>query len=208
MQKKLIISLVVVAVSSLICAAQSRNAGKPSAPASVTVEIFLADAPGINVDGGRWEINYELSMVTDELLIASIKRKEEEPRGDLIKQDFFKGPLKSIDNRKVPLTIPLDEEMQNRLRNQPPMPNPATLTAQQSRDYEKAAQNFAFRAVVEIYDGRLRKTVIVPVHGTWGYDTFPEARFPIQIKIKAEDTFEVAYPKPPKNGQEKIIKHQ
>jgi hypothetical protein len=25
-------------------------------------------------------------MVTDELLIASIKRKEEQPRGDLIKQ--------------------------------------------------------------------------------------------------------------------------
>jgi hypothetical protein len=208
MQKKLIISLIAVVASSLICAAQSRDAGKPSAPASVTVEIVLADAPGINVDDSRWEINYELSMVTHELLIASIKGKEEEPRGDLIKQGSFKSSLKSIENRKVSLTIPLDEEMQNRLRNQPPTPNPATLTAQQSRDYEKVAQNFAFRAVVEIYDGRLRKNVIVPVHGMWGYETFPDARFPIQIKIKAEDTFEVAYPKPPKNGQEKIIKHQ
>jgi hypothetical protein len=75
------------------------------------------------------------------------------------------------------------------LRNQPPPPNPATLTAQQSRDYEKAAQNFAFRAVAEIYDARLRKNVIVPCTGRGGTIPLLDARFPIQIKIGRKTLF-------------------
>jgi len=206
MRKKLI-GLLMMLTSSLVCAAQSDNTRKPPVPTFATVEILL-DAPGMNLPESRWEINYEMRLVTLEREISALKHKEPEPIGDLIKQGTIKNSLTAADGRKVTINFPLDVEMQSRLRNEPPPLTAPTITSEESREYERRAQTFAFRAVAEIYVAGLGGKLVLPLVGSWPYATFHEARFVIKIIIKANRDYSVAYPKPPQASRREIIQHE
>ena len=134
-----------------------------SIPTSATIKIVLVDAPGINDEASRWEINYEFGMVTDALLIAALKRGDDDLISNLIKQGITKQPLKPTENRKVTLDFPLNPEIQALLMNEPPVLSEASMrqmTLEQSRERERRAQNFRFRAVVEIYDAQLHRKLL------------------------------------------------
>jgi hypothetical protein len=176
------------------------------APSVATIEIFLIDAPGINDETSRWEINYKFGMTTEALLFEAHKRGDDDRIGDLIKEGSIQRPLKPKENRKIILRFPLNAEIQKLLTDQPSMPDQTSMTIEQSRDYEKHAQNFSFHSIVEIYDARLQRKVILPIGGAWPYVSYPDARFEINIKIDAKGDHVVNYPRPKGGSKTEIIK--
>jgi hypothetical protein len=200
-----------LAVLLLAAPGFSQRTEKASAPArsiptSATIEIVLVDAPGINDEASRWEINYKFGMITDALALEAHKRGDEDRIGELIKQGSIKQPLKPTENRKIILQFPLSAEIQELLKDQSPMPDQANMTLEQSRDYERHAQNFRFHSIVEIYDARLQRKVFLAIGNTWSYFTFPDARFEIKIQIDAKGDYSVKYPRPNGRGKTEIIK--
>ncbi len=178
-------------------------------PAGATIEIVLINTPGINDETSRWEIDYQFGMVTDALLIEAHKRGDDDRIDDLIKQGSITQPLKPTENRKVTLQFPLNSDIQTLLMNQPSVSSEASMrqmTLEQSRERERRAQNFRFRSIVEIYDARLQRKVIVPLVGAWPYAVFPDARFEISIQIDANGAYVVKYPRPNGGGKTEIIK--
>ena len=194
-------------------AAQSEKVSNTarSIPTSATIEIVLVDAPGINDEASRWEINYKFGMVTDALLIEAHKRGDDDRIADLIKQGSITQTLRPMENRKVTLQFPLNSEIQALLINQPPVSSEASMrqmTLEQSRERERRAQNFRFRSIVEIYDARLHQKVFVPLVGTWPDFAFPDARFEISIQIDANGAYVVKYPRPNGGRKTETIKTQ
>ena len=210
------LSFLVLAVLTLTgTAAVSQKPAPPvNVPAESVIEIVLVEAPGINHAGSGWEINYEVRLATDADLWEAHRnrasRGDDTARvGELIKEGSVKQLFDSPGNRKALLRIPLNQEIQGRLRNQPPRLDQrlaAEMTLEQSREREKRAQNFMFRAVAEVYDARLGKKLIMTLVGAWPFDSFPEARFEIRIWIRADGDYKIEYLRPNGGRTLEIIK--
>jgi hypothetical protein len=177
-------------------------------PTLATVELTIT-TPGMDQQGSRWEINYEFGIATDALLFEAHKKHAGGLPGELLKQGSIKEPLQPAEHRKVTLRFPLSAETQELLLKQPPVPTEVVMrqmTLEQSREYERHAQNFTFRAIVEIDDARLQKKVFVPLVGAWPYTTFPEAQFKIDVQIDTKGEYVVKYPRPKGATKTEVIR--
>ena len=179
------------------------------APRSATVKILLLKAPGLNVTGSKWKIDYEF-RITNEASLWTEREKVNDPSkgrvGDLLKQATVKNSLESARGQKLLLEIPFKAETLERLRNQPkdrlnitaPTPENVKLINQQ----ERKSQVFLFYSVVSVYDARLKKTLTIPVSGVWDFMNFPDAKFEVKIEITGADVYrvDVSHPKNPNGG--------
>jgi hypothetical protein len=205
--------LIIVAMLALAAGAFSQTPEKdlgapPQVPTSATIQVTLVDAPGINDDGSRWEINYEFRIASDAAIWDAHKRKDgsEERVGDLLKEGSFKQTLRSAENRRLVLTVPLTADIQARLRSQPTPSEAAkmNLTVAESRELERRSQSFLFRLVAEVYDAKLKKSVLISQGFPWSFAGNPDARFEIKLKINADGGYRLEASRP-KSGEGKEI---
>jgi hypothetical protein len=211
------LSFMIIAVLALagIGVSQTPEKGpeaREKVPTSSAVEVTLVHAPGINDEGSLWEINYEFRIASDASVWDAHKRKDgsEALVGDLLKEGSCKQTLRSTTNRRVILTVPLAAEMQERLRSQPSPGEAAktNLTAEESRKLEERSQSFRFRLVAEVYDAKLRKSVLISQAFLWPFAGYPEARFEIKIQINAEGGYRIDASRPKGGGGKEIIRDE
>jgi hypothetical protein len=169
-------------------------------PRAATVEIVLLKAPGINDEGSRWEIAYEFRIINqaDDWQAwkqGKFKAGGGERVGELIKEGSVKETLRSPANRKVVFKIPFSPEIQERLRNQPReqvKTTPGQITPEEIRllkEQEMKRQIFLFYPVINIYDAKLKKNIIIPASRTWTFAEYPEARFEITVEINDDGSY-------------------
>jgi hypothetical protein len=169
-------------------------------PKTATVEIVLLVAPGINEEESQWEITYEFRIANTLTLWEAWKQRQlnvgsEQRLGELFKQGSVKKMLRTPENRRVVLQIPLSSEIRERLRAQPREPlkiTPGKITAEDiklSRDQEIKSQNFMFYSVVSVYDAKLKKNVLMSASRTWPFGEYREARFKITLEIHEDGSY-------------------
>lgn len=182
-------------------------------PKSATVKVVLLNSPGINDEGSRWEIAYELHLANEITLWEAWKQRtsnggSERRVGELIKEGSFKGPLRSSNNHEVVFHIPLSPEIQARLRDQPRervkesqgqrTPEEIKLLKEQ----ETKSQVFLFYSVITIYDAKLKKNIVIPASRSWSFDGYPQTQFEIKIEINGDGGYSVKSPLPIKKSSE------
>jgi hypothetical protein len=171
-------------------------------PKTATVEINLLNAPGINEAGSRWEIAYEFRIASDATLweawrLGKAKAESKARVGELVKEGVVKKTLRSPENRKVLLQIPLSIQIQERLRNQPRdlvKITPGKMSPEEiklSREQEMKSQAFLLYSTLNIYDAKLKRTLIIPASFTWSFASYPEARFEIKLEINSDGSYSV-----------------
>ena len=169
----------------------------PKIPTAATIEIVLFTAPGIDDEGSKWEIAYEFRITNEADIEAAYfaARKQGKPEGrvgELIKEADVGKPLRSSENHKFVFEIPLSPEIQERLRNQPsehPKVAPGPITAESykaSKAQDTQFQIFKFYSVINIYDARLKKNLLIPVNQEWTFAKYPDARFGFKIEISSD----------------------
>lgn len=163
-------------------------------PKSATVEIVLLKAPGIDDAGSHWEMAYEFRISNEAANEAAFfeARKQGKPEarvGELIKDADLKKTLRSSENHKFVIDIPLSPAIQERLRNQPIEHlkiEPGTITPErnkQLKEQETKFQVFMWYSVINIYDAGLKKNILIPVNQEWSFAKYPDARFGFTIEI-------------------------
>jgi hypothetical protein len=169
-------------------------------PKSATVEIVLLSAPGIDDKGSQWEIAYEFRITNEAANEAAYfeARKQGKPEvrvGELIKEGDFKKTLRPPENHRFVFEIPFSLEIQQRLRNQPKervknTPGPVTPEANKRlQEQEIKFQVFKFYSVINIYDAKLKKNIIIPVPQEWDFANYPDARFGFTIEINDDGSY-------------------
>jgi hypothetical protein len=169
----------------------------PKIPTAATIEIVLLTAPGINDEGSKWEIAYELRIINEAANEAAFfaARKQGKPEGrvgELIKEADIRKPLRPPENHKFVFEIPLSPEIQARLRNQPRehlkiAPGPITPESYNaSKEQDTLFQIFKFYSVINLYDARLKKNILIPVDQAWSFAKYSDARFGFKIEIDSD----------------------
>jgi hypothetical protein len=169
----------------------------PEIPTAATIEIVLLTSPGINDEGSQWEIAYEFRVSNEAAIEAAYfeARKQGKPQGrvgELIKEADVKTPLHSRANHKFVFEIPLSAEIQARLRNQPRehLKTASGAITPEGYKVEKEQQTqfqvFNFYSVINIYDAKLKKNILIPVNQEWSFARYPDARFGFKIEINSD----------------------
>lgn len=174
-------------------------------PKTATVKVVLLNAPGINDEGSRWEIAYELRLANEITLWKAWKQGQvdggsEQRVGDFIKEGVFRQSLRSPKNREAVFHIPFSPEIQEKLRNQPRervkdfQGRPRTPEEiKQLKEQEIKSQVFMFYEVIKVYDARLKKNFIIPASRSWAFDDHPDAQFEIKIEINSDGSYNIKY---------------
>ena len=182
---------------------QEPKAGQSPAqqiPRAATIEIVLLTAPGIDDEGSKWEIAYEFRITNEAANEAAFfearKQGKSDVRvGELIKDADLRKPLRSPGNHKFVFEIPFSPEIQERLRNQPGEHlkiAPGTTTAEFDKlqqDDERKFQVFMLYSVINIYDARLKKNILIPVNQEWSFAKYPDARFGFKIELNSNGSY-------------------
>ena len=180
--------------------AQAERTLPPSLPMSAQVEIVLVKAPGLDDEASNWEVSYEFRLANEITLWQKrndLKAGSQQRVGELIKEGGAKGLLRSPANRRFVFTIPFSSEVQAKLRNQPRERVKMTGAemspdqVKQLKDQEHNSQVFLFYPIINIYDGRLKKSFLISTSRIWDYESYPEARFKIKIEINGEGNYKV-----------------
>jgi len=169
-------------------------------PKAATVRITLVNAPGINNEGSRWEIAYELRIINQAddwkaWKLGKFKAGSEERVGELIKEGSGKNPLRFPENRQMVFKIPFSPEIQERLRNQPRDQVKHTAgkitpeEIQLLKEQEIKSQIFLFYPIINVYDAKLKKNIIIPQQLSWNFDGYPDAQFEIKIEIHDDGSY-------------------
>ncbi len=172
-----------------------------SAPQSktATVTFSLLDLPGIANEKSSWEVSFELRLTNETIEYEASKvgrlknMSEGEKIGDLIyKNSFIKKSLADSRNRKVVLQIPLSEEIQKKLENEPK--NRINLSKvkitdeiiKKSREDEARAQVFLLYATAIVYDAKLKKNAVIPLNFLMNYRNYPSLNFSVNLKLTSD----------------------
>ena len=166
----------------------------PKIPKAVALKFTLLNSPGLSQAGSLWETVYELRIVNEATYYQAIrdgkfKNANLERVGEVInKGSFTRNSFKDLQNREVILQLPLSEDVQARLRNQPKnriklAAAPTIENIKISREHEQKGQVFLLYAVVNFYDPALKKNVVVPISRTWMFARYPVAEFEIRLEI-------------------------
>ena len=215
------IKLSFLSLAVVLFLAASSSSGNPGVcmpflkgvPKAATVEIILLKAPGLNDARSQWEIAYDFRIANEAALWGARKQKKSSDEslqriGDLIKEGAIKESLRSPANRKIVFRIPFSPEIQERLRNQPRervTTTPGQTTPEeitQLKEQEIRSQVFLFYPVINIYDAKLKRNIIIPYQQDWNYDSYPDARFEIKVELNDDGTYIVNSSPPAKNSSE------
>lgn len=181
---KRIFSLIVILAFTVVFVQPQNITPKPSKisskkiPKEVVIVVKFLDLPGKKNPKSKWEVSYELRIIDTkssyEATIAGKLKSMEisgEKVGDLIKKGSFKKEnLFQTANREFILKIPLDEKMQEKLKNS-----------------ESLQQEFLFYGSALVYDGKLKKNIIVPLSWVWRYEIYPDAKFGMEFKVQESE---------------------
>lgn len=182
--KKICAFAVLLGLFSLCVYSQkrSRTIIKKNVPVKVskdaTIIINFLDLPGVENDKSSWEVAYELRIIDGNSLVNATKTEklkemsiEEEKVGDFIgKGSFRKENLSQIVNRRVVLQIPFDEKIQEKLKN-----------------VGNLRQEFLFYGSAIVFDGKLKKNIIVPLGWVWRYEIYPDAKFGMEFSVETNE---------------------
>ena len=155
-------------------------------PRSATVALHLLKAPGLGLQGSKWEISYEFRIIPESSLWnerEKIKDGSTERAGDLIKQATVTKSLSSSAGQNVILDVPFTSEILNRLKNQP--------EDRRAPGADTKSQVFLFYAIILVRDAKLKKTLTIPVTRVWDYANFPDAVFEVNVEINKDESFSV-----------------
>src|SRR5947209_742961 len=203
-----LLSLSVAAILFLAASSAPSNLLK-SAPAAqetpkTAIVKVIVNAPGIGIEGSRWEIAYELRIANEITLWEAWKQRKsnggsEQRVGELIKEGSFRESLRSTGNHEAVFRIPLSAEVQERLRNQPrervkyTSGNITPEEIQLLKEQEIKSQIFLFYPIINIYDAKMKKNFIIPASRSWSFDEHPDVQFEIKIEINDDGSYSIKY---------------
>jgi len=168
-------------------------------PKFATVKIILLKAPGVDDEKSWWGIAYQFRIINQAndwqaWKQGKFKAESEERVGELIKEGAAKATLRSAANREFVFHIPLSPEIQERLRNQPkeqvkikPQMTPEEIRI--LKEQEAKTQIFLFYPVINIYDAKLKKNILIPASRTWTFADYPQARFEMTVEINEDGSY-------------------
>lgn len=144
-------------------------------PKEALIVINFLDLPGKKNLKSKWEFSYQLRIIDGKSSVEATKAGrlssmtiEGDKLGDLIdKGSFSKINLSQSKNRQVFLKIPLDEKTREKLKNN-----------------ENLRQDFLFYGSALVYDGKLKKNIVVPLSWVWNYEIYADAKFGMEFKIQ------------------------
>lgn len=187
-------------VGGYLGAAVAQPSASQRIPRDATIEVTLLKAPGVTVSETRWEIDYEFRLATETDLwnasrSANSKGIAAERAGELLTKGSLTRTINSPKDQTFTLKIPLNMQAQDRLRNQPK--NRLNLTAgnltpenlKLLEEQKRLSQVFMFYSIVNVHDGKLKKTVVIPISRGWDFSNHRNARFGITIEIKDDRTY-------------------
>jgi hypothetical protein len=195
-------AILFLAPGSLALTLDADSLTSQEVPKAARIEIVLLNAPGSNNHQSNWEISYEFRIANDSMLWEAwqerkVKGGREQRVGDLIKNGVVKKNIRSPEDRKLTFEIPLSPEIRKRLSNQPrgsitptsEKTTPANIML--SREQEMKSQSFQFYSVINIYDGKLKKTLVIPASFSWPVAKYPQAQFQIKVEINSDSSYSV-----------------
>jgi len=206
---KMFSSLLLITFFLVGGSAQTEKKSSASAPKTAAVNFALLDLPGVKDEKSTWEVSFELRIINETgeyqaRRAGKLKNmSEEEKLGELVyKNSFAKKSLAAAQNRTVDFQIPLGEEIQKRLQNEPQTRinlSQVTITDEiikKSKEDEANAQVFLLYGNALVYDAKLKKTTIIPMNRVLRFRDYPSLNFSMSIKVDADGyTFDVALPK-------------
>ncbi|CAN5671073.1 hypothetical protein BH24ACI2_BH24ACI2_02310 [soil metagenome] len=167
---------------------------------NATIKINFLDLPGVNLEKSKWEVAYELRIITEKELFeamtkGSLKLDADKKIGEFVAKDSFtKNTLSKKENREVILTISLDKETQEKLAGDlESLVKFDNAVAQNKNTSESLSerrmkmQSFLIYATILVYDAKLKKNIIVPFNWVLPYTRFshlPGANFEMTFEIK------------------------
>lgn len=216
------LSLLLILIFSISIFSQDNKIKSNVVPKTTTVKFSLLDLPGVKDDASKWEISYELRLITEKERYEAGKKdklkqmENNEKLGVLVsKGNFAKSVLSESRNREVVFNTSISKEIQERLRNEPK--NRVNLgevkltdeVIKKSKEDEAKAQVFLLYANAIVYDAKLRKNVIVPLSRILPFARHPKANFEMTLRVTENGNYisDVVLPETPTlNSITKTIK--
>ncbi len=167
-----------------------------------TVKFFLSDLPGKNLEKSKWDVTFELRVLSrkemyDASKLGLLKRMQDEQRlGVLVgKGSVSKSLLSSVKNREAVFVSEMSLELQERLKKEPTeevILSEAVIseeTISRSRLNETKSQIFLLYASALVYDAKLKKNIIVPLNRVLPFARHRNAKFEMNIVISETGTY-------------------
>jgi hypothetical protein len=184
---------------------------------AATIKITLLDLPGVNLEKSKWEVAYELRIITRKELYGvmvngRLNLDADKKIGEFIAKDSFtKNILSKKENREVILTVPLDDKIQKKLADELESISKSNAAAPNGDSSEPAAERgtktqvFVMYAKALVYDAKLKKNIIVPFNWLLPFARFahfPGANFQTTFQIKENGEFakSIVLPEKTKNS--------
>jgi len=160
---------------------QQKPTPQTSLPASIKLTIEVEEMPGFDKAGSFWEAGYEIRLVDWRTIVERTKSGADlaDAGIPLIQSSFSHKLLAGKENRRLLVTLPVKDDLFQRLQNQKDNP-----------------QSFSLRSSVRLYDAQLDRNYTFKVDRVWQIKLFPEGDAHISIKIKPDGAFSVFGPMP------------
>lgn len=180
-KKSFALSLVLVLLAAFAPAARAGGGGAQdtaapaaSTPKQVTLTFELQDLPGRDTAGSIWEISYQWRIADQRDFDRWSTNGEDSAKqagvGILLsKQSFTRRNLSTPDGRRFDITIPVKDELLERLRNA-----------------GQKAQVVWLDATVRIHDAKLGADVIKKVHPVWGPRFQREGAYNVRMELTSD----------------------
>ncbi len=218
MKRTHFISLLILAFA-LNNFSQVRKENTNSSLENAKIKITLLDLPGTNLEKSKWELAYEIRIITDKELFAAMTNGKLDLDADhkigefVAKNSIVKTSLANKENREVILTIPLDQKIRAKLvadlenltqfNAVKDKVTPELLSARQMK-----TQSFIMYGNILVYDAKLKKNIIVSFDWVLPFTRFshlPGVNFEMTFEIKEDGDFSKKVVLPARTGNSKTI---
>lgn len=207
--------LLLFVLSALVNAQTAENI--KLSPENAIIRIDLIGLPGINYAKSKWEVSYELRIISEKEQNESFEKlrhmNDSERIGSLVgKGSFVKTNLSNPENLTNISSLPLSVEIRERLKNQPPKKiNQNDLkvlenTIKKSQEESSNRIIFLLYANILVYDAKLKKNIIVPMSWIMPYERHPNAEFLMNFEITADGGYNRAIDFPGKPDKTTTVK--
>ncbi|HEY0428721.1 MAG TPA: hypothetical protein VGC76_13150 [Pyrinomonadaceae bacterium] len=175
-----------------------------NSPQTASIQINLVNLPGVDNEKTKWEISYELRIISQKeeyqaVKAGKLKQMETEEKIGLLvgKGSFSKNLLSKNENRQFKSNLSLTDEIRERLKNQPASQiNLAAAVMDEKtialvKEQENKSQVFLLYATALVYDAKLKKNIIIPLNRVMPFSNHPDANFEMSLKIEDNGTYSV-----------------
>jgi len=149
-------------------------------PKEVSLVLEVTESPGLADHKSFWEGDYEIRIADWSSVVAATKSGDDTRRlGKVLVRSSFAPRAFSQKNAPVRISIPVSNELLNRLAQQTKIP-----------------QAFLLSSTLQIYDAKLNQNLAFDLNRVWRSEHFPEGEAKIAITVKPDGGYSTWGPIP------------